>query len=48
MAGFPLALSADSAPFSPLPLLSSLRSEQRKIVGQILALEHGVHQSVLL
>jgi hypothetical protein len=35
-------LGADPAPFSPLPPLSSFRHTQRKIVGQILALEQGV------
>jgi hypothetical protein len=35
-------LGADPAPFSALPPLSSLRPPQRKIVGQILALEQAV------
>ncbi|HEY2528220.1 MAG TPA: hypothetical protein VGJ20_09785 [Xanthobacteraceae bacterium] len=39
-------IRADSAPFSPLPLLSSLRPRQRKIVGKILALEQSVVASM--
>jgi hypothetical protein len=39
-------IRADPAPFSPLPPLSSLRPKQRKIVGQILALEQGVVASM--
>jgi hypothetical protein len=39
-------IRADPAPFSPLPPLSSLRPTQRKIFGQILALEQGVVASM--
>src|SRR5262249_48214347 len=39
-------LGTDPAPFSPLPSLSSLRHTQRKIVGQILALEQGIVASM--